>query len=156
MEVLNWIGANWFDLLQSAGIISAFFFTAHTINREAETARISNLIGLAKHHSDLWRQLSEHPELVRVLAKQAPLNKKPVTDDERRFVTALILHLDVAHRAMRSRAYVKVEGLRADIRGFFSLPIPQEVWRSVKEFQNREFVEFVEDCLTTQASEPSC
>src|SRR5262245_60957484 len=78
MEVFDWIGANWFDLLQSAGIISALVFTAYTIRRDAEATRISNMIELAKHQSGLWCQLSEQPELLRVLDKRAPLGKKPL------------------------------------------------------------------------------
>jgi hypothetical protein len=38
------------------------------------------------------------------------------------------------------------EGLRQDIRWFFSLPIPKAVWEKIKERQDTKFAKFVEAC----------
>lgn len=145
MEALNWIGAHWLDLIQSAGIITAFLISVHTIRREAATRRISTLLELTKQHFALWRELAEHPDLLRVVDRNAALDTRPVTPQEQRFVTALILHLDDVHRAMKSRMFVRLDGLRLDVRSFFALPIVKAVWQSVKPFQNKDFVRFVDD-----------
>ena len=59
------------------------------------------------------------------------------------FVT---LHLSNAYYAMKDEMVVKVEGLRKDVGSFFSLPIPGAIWEKTKQFQNRDFVAFVEQC----------
>ena len=38
-------------------------------------------------------------------------------------------------------------GLKDDIREFMSLPIPKAVWAKMKDFQDKEFVVFVESAL---------
>jgi hypothetical protein len=43
--------------------------------------------------------------------------------------------------------------LAADVRQFFSRPIPRLVWESVKELQDNEFVEFVQSCLEEGVSD---
>lgn len=45
---------------------------------------------------------------------------------------------------MTDGLYFTPEALRRDIREFFALPIPSDVWERAKVFQNREFVSFVE------------
>lgn len=147
MEVYRWIGAHWVDVVQSAGIVSAFLFSAYTIRREAQLRRVNTLLELSKQHNAIWRELAERPELFRVADDQPGLDTAPITPQEQRFVTSLILHLDGVHRAMRAGMLVKLEGLRPDIQTFFSLPIPQTVWQSIKPFQDKAFVRFVEDCL---------
>lgn len=151
MEVFRWIGTHWFDLLQSAGIISGFLFTAHTIRRDAETRRITNMIELGKQHTAIWKQLTENPDLARVTDETVSLDTDPVSQNERRFVTALILHLDAVYQAMNAKMFVNLDGLHKDIATFFALPIPKAVWQSVKPFQNRDFVRFVEDSIGASA-----
>lgn len=151
MEVFRWIGTHWVDLVQSAGIVSAFLFSAYTIRREAQLRRVNTMLELSKQHNAIWRELAECPELLRVMDNQPALDTAPITPQEQRFVTALILHLDGVHRAMRSGMFVKLEGLRPDIQVFFALPIPKTVWQSAKPFQDKAFVRFVEDCLNEPA-----
>ena len=40
------------------------------------------------------------------------------------------------------------EGLRQDVKSLFSLRIPNAVWEKMKTFQDREFVRFVDECLS--------
>lgn len=103
-----------------------------------------------KHHHDLWKPMDDRSELRRVRDARAALDTKPLSHDEQRFVTGLILHLSTIHRAMKSKMFVKVEGLEKDIKEFFALPIPKAVWQSVKPFQNKDFVRFMEKCLARE------
>ena len=53
------------------------------------------------------------------------------------------------YRATKLGMYPHLEGLRRDVREFYSLPIPSQVWERMKSFQDRDFVSFVEDALRT-------
>ena len=66
------------------------------------------------------------------------------------FVKLLIIHLDNVHRAMKRGLFVTIEGLQADIRMFFSSPIPKRIWDMVKPMQNEEFILFVESALNAR------
>ncbi len=48
---------------------------------------------------------------------------------------------------MKDGMFIALEGMRADIKEFFSLPIPKAVWEKSKRLQNQGFVRFVEACL---------
>ncbi|HYV27315.1 MAG TPA: hypothetical protein VFA77_07260 [Candidatus Eisenbacteria bacterium] len=146
MEATHWIAQHWFDLVQTAGIISGFLFTAHTIRKESEARKIANMIAMADHHHSLWKEFYKHPELSRIIDEGAALDAKPVTAEEQLFVTSLILHLDGVHRAMKAKMFVRLEGLQKDIQTFFSLPIPKAVWEKSKSLQDADFVAFVEAC----------
>ncbi len=43
--------------------------------------------------------------------------------------------------------FVGIEGLDKDIGAFFVLPIPRAVWIALREFQDEDFVAFVETRL---------
>ena len=82
-----------------------------------------------------------------MLDRSADLTQQPASVEEDLFVNFLILHVNSTHRAMREGMYVKPEGLQKDLRFFFSLPIPQAVWRTVRPFHDKDFVRFVEENL---------
>ena len=83
----------------------------------------------------------------RVLQKDVDLKSKPVTDQEWLFVKMLILHLDTVRRAMNAGLFVEIKGLESDVREFFSLPVPQAVWHTVKPLQNKDFAAFIDSAL---------
>jgi len=84
------------------------------------------------------------PKLARILDNKVDLRRNPPTDDEGRFVNMIILHLNCAYYAIKSDALTKPEGLAADVRSFFALPIPQAIWGQAKRFYDSEFVAFIE------------
>jgi len=141
----NWIADHWFTLLQSVGIVGGLFFTGVSLRKDAEVRRVQTLISVTHEHRDLWSQLYKEPELWRVLDPKADLRKQPPTVKERKFVSLVILHLQSVHEAMRQGMFVRVPGLRNDIRHFFSLPIVKATWELSKALQDPEFVRFVED-----------
>lgn len=147
MEALHWVGANWFEIAQTAGIIGGQGFAAYVFWKDTEARRISNLIALKQENREIWREPYYRPELFRVLQKDVDLKEKPVTNDEWLFVKTLILHLDTVRRAMRSGMFITLEGLSSDVRDFFSSPVPKAVWEKLKPFQDREYVNFIETML---------
>ncbi len=146
MGFLNWFGLNWFVFLQSAGIIGGLFFTAFSLRTDAKARQVSNLLAVGQHHREIWSQIILRPELRRVLKPEVDLARKPLRDEEETFVLELILHLYNVYQAMKDGMYLKPSGLRKDIHGFFSLPIPHVVWQRWKALQDKDFVQFVEDC----------
>jgi hypothetical protein len=147
MEVSNWLAANWFDLLQTLGIVGGLLFTAYAIRKDEKGRKIGNLIAINQQHHEIWKALYGRPELARVLKKEANVNSTPISDAERLFVNSLILQLSTVYRAMKEGMFVPLEGLKEDIKGFFTLPIPKNIWEKIKPLQDKDFAAFVENVL---------
>ena len=148
---LRWLGDNWFTLLQSIGIIGGLLFTGIALRHDARGRRITNLIALTGSHRDIWSEFSRRPELARVLDPRADLAQEGVTEAEKKFVTLIVLHLSSVYHALEDSLSVTPDGLRRDIQGLFSRPVPRAVWENIKSLQDREFVRFVEACRSEEA-----
>jgi hypothetical protein len=144
MGFYSWLEQNWFTFLQSLGIIGGLLFTAISLQVDAKVRRVGNLITITQHHREIWTHIFTRPELVRVLDISADLNTKKVSTEEEWFVRLLILHLGSVYHAIKHGMFLKPQGLDADVRTFFSCPIPKAVWEKVRLFQDRDFVKFVE------------
>lgn len=147
MGTLGRIAAHWFDLLQTTGILVGLFATAHTIRADTKERKIGNLFALTKAHREIWSRLYDREELGRVLAPVVNLSREPATPEEELFVHTLILHLRTAFKARDLGMQFDDDAVEADIRQFFSRPIPRAVWEQTKVFQDREFIEFVDRAL---------
>ena len=152
MTWVEWLADNWFTGLQSLGIVTGFIFTCITLRRDARSRRVSNLFQLTGYHRELWQHVFTQPSLRRVSSHDVDLAQAPVTDDEALFVGFLILHLNSAHHAIRCGMLDMPEGLGADIRHFFSQPIPRAVWQKLRHLQDADFVAFVESHLREDVS----
>jgi len=144
---LNWFLGHWLDLLQSVGIIAGLWFTAFSLRSETKTRQIGNLLTITANHREIWKEFLINPKLARVRDAAADTTKQPVTDAERVFVSLVIHHINSVFYAMSDQLVVKYEGLHRDISQFFSLPIPKAVWGKTKQFQNADFVKFIESVL---------
>jgi hypothetical protein len=150
MEILNWVRDNWFDLLQSLGIIGGFFFTALSLRIDANERRVGNLFAITKQHREIWTAIYSRPDLKRVVDAHADLEVQPITDEEGLFVNLLILHLETGYRASQAGMFTLPGELKTDISAFFSFPIPGAVWERSKRLQNVDFVRFVEEHRDTK------
>ena len=148
MEFLNWLGGRWFELFQTFGLIATLLFTAHTIRRDERARKVSNLIDIAKLHRKVWRDAYEHPVSARLFEKDVNLEENPITQKELLFTKQLVLLLSIVYQADRAGMLVELEGLESDVREFFDHPIPREVWKRMKPYQNKDFVNFVETALS--------
>ncbi len=143
----EWLHQNWFNLLQSIGILASILFTGYALRLTATTQRISNLFQVTQYHREIWSLLFVRPELHRIKSTDVDLEKQPISNEERLFVSLIILHLSSTHQAIKAGAIAPIEGVEQDVQKFFSLPIPNRVWHGAVEYQNSDFVEFVETCL---------
>lgn len=150
MTELQWVSNNWPALLQNLGIIGGLGFTAYTVWKDEHARRVTNSIAISGQYREIWSLPFQKPELARVLESDVNLKIHPVTVLEEMFVNQVIVHLDIVRRAIKAGVFVKMEGLRKDVREFFSLPIPRAVYEKNKVFQNRDFINFVDSCFTSQ------
>ena len=148
MGAFGWIQDNFTVLLNSVGIIGGLLFTACSFRAESHVRRLGNLISLTQSHREIWFKLYEEPSLSRILDPEIDLAKNPPTLKEEVFVTALILHLNCIHRAASLNLFPDLEGLRTDVREFYSLPIPRTIWGRWKPLQDLKFITFVEGSLS--------
>jgi len=142
--VIAFIARNWLEVLQSVGIIVGLFTTGYTLRKETQARRVGNLFTVTKHHREIWSFMIEKPELARVLNPHVDLTRQPITDSERLFVRFLILHLATSFEAQKREMYLTMEGLKKDVQNFFGLPIPRAIWEEAREYQQRDFMAFVD------------
>jgi hypothetical protein len=142
-----WFTLHWYDLIQTIGIIGGLVFGAVTEIKADRSRRITNLIAIKEQYNEIWRELFRKPGLARILKSDVDLEKSPATAEEQLFVKMLLLHLDTLRRTVNARMFVRMEEVQKDVRDFLSLPIPKFVWKDIKPFQDRDFVEFVESAL---------
>lgn len=145
MGVLNWLAQHWFDTLQTLAIVVSFGVTAYTLRRDQRVRRLSNTFEINRQHRDLWLSFSQRPELARIFESTA--ENEGISTVETEFINLVILHLKLAHYAMREKLYEPPEGLSDDIRHFFTKPIPRRVWEEKKRFHGAAFTAFLEKHL---------
>lgn len=147
MGAVRWIVENWIDVLSAVGIVGGFCFTVTSIRSDTKTRRIGNLLTITSNHREIWRDFHRQRELKRVLDPECDIGKKPITAAEEEFVKFVMLHTSSVFYAMNDELLMKMDGMRQDVGSFLSLPIPRAVWGKIKEFQNADFLAFVEDCV---------
>jgi hypothetical protein len=152
MGIGEWISQNWFDIF-TMFFGSGLWFAAFSIRKDADirkeevkARKVANLLAITANHREVWNKFLNNPELKRVLNPAADPIKKPVTDAEEMFVNMVMLHTNSVYYTMSDQLVVTYEGLRRDVAQFLSLPIPKAVWEKTKQFQNDDFVAFVESC----------
>ena len=143
----QWLAENWFNLFSSIGIIGGLWFTAVSLHSETKTRRIANLLTITANYREVWQEFFHTPELTRVIDPAANVAKKPVTPVEELFVGLIISHTNSVFYATNNDLVVKWEGLRRDVKSFFSLPVPKAVWNRTKLLQNQDFAAFIESSL---------
>lgn len=147
MGVWGWISQNWFNLFSSAGIIGGLWFTAVSLHSETKTRRVANLLTLTANYREVWKEFFRSTELARVIDPSADVAKQPVTPAEEFFANMVISHTSSVYEALKDELLNKQEGLRRDVRAFFSLPVPKAVWTKSKLLQNQDFAAFIESSL---------
>ena len=144
MDFFAWFTTHWFDLLQTTGIVGGLVFTGLTLHRDTRTQQATNVLKLTSEHRSLQMELITRPSLGRILREDADLKKEPVTYEEMKFVSLMIAHLYSTYQTAKLDVLKQPEGLTADIRGFFALPIPHKVWEEVAHLQDADFLRFIE------------
>ncbi len=147
----NFILKNWFDLLQSTFILIGFVLSFMSNRNDIRSQKLTHLLHINQSYREIWGKTHSHPRLLRIRQTDLDLKKHPITEAERRMVLDVIIHIYAIYEAIRNRQIDKGE-MEKDIQNFISLPIPNNVWREVKIYHNKQFVEYI-DGLLLKASE---
>lgn len=142
-----WLTDNWFSLLQSAGIMGGLLFTGLAARREARSRKTSDILTLLEQHRELWSEVHRRPELARVIQPCVDLVANPLNVPEERFLNLVIVHFHTGWQLAVSGVVHTPEIMAADVRGFFTLPLPRAVWEQSKAGRDPEFVRFVDAAL---------
>ena len=144
---MEWIGENWFSLVQTLGILTGLLVTGRTLRSDLRSRRITDQLTLTQLHRDLWRQLREDRELLRILAEQPDLVSTPVTAAERDFLNSVFVHFINGWLIARAGGLLTSDAFARDVRSFFRLPIPCVVWLESKDRYDPDFAAFVKQCF---------
>ena len=147
MEFGEWLSQNWFNIFTSVGIMGSFWIGIVALRSETKTRRVTNLLTITSNHHEVWREFFHSPELARVIDPLADVAKQPVTPTEKFFVQMVLSNTSSMYEMLKDELVTKQEGLRLDIKSFFSLPVPKAVWNKSKLLQNQDFAAFVESAL---------
>jgi hypothetical protein len=145
--ISSWFDVNWFNLIQTAGIMGSLLLTAAAAIREARAREIENLLTIGEHHRELWSGAYQRPELERIFQTNVEVIATPPKVAEEEFLNLVMVQYQITWCIAKTGGLVTLKELAADMRGFFSLPLPHAVWEKSKVHRNPQFVQFVERAL---------
>lgn len=146
-NVLAWLEANWFSVVQSTGIIGSILLTALMLRRDRRGRRISDLLTLSQHHRDLWSEMHRRPELARIVRTEVDLVGNPITTAEEEYLMLVFTHFDTGWKIARQGSLVTLSNMAIDAGSFFTLPLPAHVWAHIRHLRDPRFVKFVDDAV---------
>lgn len=147
MNGVKWVLDHGLDLLQTGATAVGLFATVYTLRTGVQERKIQNLFTLNSSYRDIWSHLYDDPSLARVMMRNLDLQKNPISVEERLFVQFIILHSRASFKARKAGMEFDDDAVAADMRQFFSRPIPRAVWEKTKVFQDRDFIQFVDGLL---------
>lgn len=148
--------ANWFNVVQTFGIIASLLFTAMTLRQGLRSTRITSLLALEEQHRELWSELHRRPELARILDPAPDLVGQPVSSAEAEYLNTVFVHFCTGWRLATEHRILLEDDLGRDIAEFLKNPIPSQVWTRTTGIRERRFVAFVEKVRQSLTSERAC
>jgi hypothetical protein len=146
----SWVDGNWFNVIQTVGIIGSLWLATAAANRDARAKEIENLLSLSEHHRELWKAIPQRKDLGRVLQANVDVRLTPPTVAETEFLNLVFVHFQTGWWIARAGGMTTLKEMKADVRGFFSLPLPHAVWEKTKKMRNQRFVNFVERAMKSE------
>lgn len=143
-----WLQEQWFNLVQSLGILGGLWLTRAAFTSEVESRKVGDYLTLAGHHRELWMNVHDRHELTRIFLPEVDLVGAPISVAEEEFLNLVIVHFSTGWLMTQHGGLVKLPSLTADIRALFSLPVPRCVWDKTAHFRDPRFVKFVESCIS--------
>lgn len=150
----SWVEGNWFNVIQTTGVVGSLLMASAAAQREAKAREIENLLTISAHHRELWSGARHREELERVFRDNVPTQNSPVTVAEEEFLNLVVAHFQTSWRIAKVGGIITLKELASDVQGFFTLPLPAAVWEKTKKYRNRKFVKFVKKALE-KAAQPA-
>lgn len=143
----NWLATNWFPLIESAGIMASLLLSAMAFRTSSKVRQTEVTLALAGAHREIWRMLQADDSLSRILDPKADIEKTPPTPGEEGFVLSVMHHLSAGVQAIQEGSISLPVGFEADIREFFSFPVPKAVAAAALPYQSPAFQRFLKRCI---------
>lgn len=143
----TWLSQNWFNAVQTLGIVGSSYFTLTVLRRDLRSRRVADYLALTQQHRELWSELHRRPELARVTHVEVDLLAAPISEAEEEFLMLAFNHFHTGWLLVRQGGLISMKTLSADARAFFSLPLPRTVWEQTKHSRDPEFLRFIDQAL---------
>lgn len=137
--VIEWLQANWIDLLQVFGLL----FAAIEIRNNTKARRLSNLFSVTNAHDNLWRDFGDS-KTQQILEASRNLTIRPLSQVEKEHLNRQIHHVKLGYEALKDGIPVSRHGVNKDIGEFFSLPAVASFWNEAKLYHDSNFVSFID------------
>jgi hypothetical protein len=142
-EFISWVRDNWAGVLATIGGIVG----VATFRQAAEKADRDEYAMLVQQHNALGAEARERRDLDRILLANVNLEHEPPTAVEMMFLNDVIVHFESGWKLALKNTVLTQKTYTADVRKFFSHPLPREVWERTKDGRNPEFVRFIERAI---------
>ncbi len=147
--LIAWASDHWFSLVQTLGIVGGFVIAARSLSIDTRTRAAEIHLAITEAHRDIWENLVSNANLAEVLDPTRNVHTSPVAPIEERFVLLVLTHTAAVHRAMSLSVFKSWEGLEADVREFFMLPVPSCVLKRYLPYQEKAFIAFMTSLTTS-------
>ena len=142
-----WLDQDWFNLVQTVGIVASSLLATVTLRRETRARRLGDYLTVIQQHRELWSEAHRRPDLARLFQPEMDLIAAPMTVAEGEYLNLVIDHFHTGWLLVNDRVVLKAQVLAADARAFFSLPLPRRVWEATRHQRDPQFVRFIEEAL---------
>jgi len=151
-EWRTWLAGNWFNFIQTLGIMGGFVVAVVTMRRETRSRQFGDYLTVIQQHRELWGEAHRRSDLSRLFHLDVDLVATPVTVAEEEYLNLVIDHFHTGWLLARSGVVLRMDVLEADARAFFRLPLPRRAWEMTRGRRNPHFVRFVEEALKKNGS----
>ena len=153
--LIPWLQQDWFDLIQTLGIVCSIALTATALHRETQARKLGHYLTLVAHHRELWSETHRRPDLARIFQGDVDLVAAPMTIAEEEFLNLVIEHFTTGWLVAKDTRFLNPKVLAADAETFFARPLPQMAWNQTKHARDPQFVSFIEQALVNRSKRQS-
>ena len=131
-----------FDIIQTIFLVLGFYLAAKSYQDDDRSRQVGHLLQLGESYRKIKETLIEKPELASIFNTKKDASK--ITTIERNYIQQVIMQMYSVYIATKLGQFDSFEGIENDIRRFLNFPLQAAVWEEIKEFHDREFVEYIE------------
>jgi len=131
-----------FDIIQTIFLVLGFGLAAKSYQDDDRSRQVGHLIQLGDSYQKIINTLIEKPQLNGIFSKGKDPSK--ITTVERNYIQQVIMQMYLVYTATKLGQFDYFEGIENDIKKFLNFPLQAAVWEEIKQFHDKEFVEYIE------------
>lgn len=93
----EWFATNWFEFLQTIGIIATLFFTGITYVKNIKVTKATAILNITHAHRELFGNIYNSAKHRRVFERDIKITFEEITAEEYRFASMLIMHFQESY-----------------------------------------------------------